>query len=277
MLIKDKIKNKDYFTSSENQIAEYLCDHSKEVLDMSLEELSNALYVSKSTIIRFCKKLGFCGHKELCVQLAKEINTFYLSGDEHGPGLVEKKDSSSEVAQKIYSICYHAITVSYNELDLKALEEAADLLYIHQRVRIFACGDDYLPAIKIAEQLALSGIDANVCSVPGTMEADAMIMNLRMAAVLIASGKNVSSLQRVADILHERMVPIILISGAKKSPLSNIATVTIRVPVASEITMNYGTWLGTGTMMVCQILCALAFQKDYDNNVERVNQIKDLK
>ena len=139
MLIKDKIKNRDHFTSSENQIATYLCNHSKEVLEMSLDELSNTLYVSKSTIIRFCKKLGFSGHKELCVQLAKEFNTFYLNDSSAGTTvLIEKGDTSSEVAQKVYSLCYHAITSVYNELDYKALEEAAELLSMHGRVRLFA-------------------------------------------------------------------------------------------------------------------------------------------
>ena len=276
MLIKDKIKNRDHFTSSENQIAEYLCDHPKEVLEMSLDELSNTLYVSKSTIIRFCKKLGFNGHKELCVQLAKEFNTFYL--DTVGDGmtvLIEKNDSSSEIAQKVYSLCHHAITVVYNELDLKALEKAAEIIAMHERVKIFAVGDDYYAALKIASQLSFCGIDANVSSVPGSQEADAALLNLKMAALLISSSNNWTCLQKTAEVLHEKMIPAILITGPKKTALSSLVTVTLSVPIYDEPgIMPLGKWVGM--MMICEILGVLVFQKDYDNNTDAIKKINEI-
>lgn len=275
-MIKDKIKNRDHFTSSENQIAEYLCDHSKEVLEMSLDELSNTLYVSKSTIIRFCKKLGFNGHKELCVQLAKEFNTFYL--DTVGDGmtvLIEKNDSSSEIAQKVYSLCHHAITVVYNELDLEAFEKAAEIMAMHERVRIYAVGDDYLPAIKIASELCLCGVDANVSSVPGSQEADAALLNLKMAALLISSGNNWTCLQKTAEILHEKMIPVILITGTKKNALNSLVTVTLTVPVNDDPgIMPLGKWMGT--MLICEILGALVFQKNYDSNFDVIKKINEM-
>lgn len=275
-MIKDKIKNRDHFTSSENQIAEYLCDHSKEVLEMSLDELSNTLYVSKSTIIRFCKKLGFNGHKELCVQLAKEFNTFYL--DTVGDGmtvLIEKNDSSSEIAQKMYSLCHHAITVVYNELDLEAFEKAAEIMAMHERVRIYAVGDDYLPALKFASELYFCGIDANVSSVPGFQEADAELLNLRMAAMIIASGNNWTCLQKTAEILHEKMIPVILITGTKKNSLNSLATVTLNVPVNDESgIIALEKWMGM--MMIYAILGCLVFQKNYDNNFDVIKKIDEM-
>ena len=59
MKIADKIKNREEFTPTENTIAKYLQENSRDVVGMSLDELANTLYVSKSSIIRFCKKLGF--------------------------------------------------------------------------------------------------------------------------------------------------------------------------------------------------------------------------
>ncbi len=276
MLIKDKIKNRDHFTSSENQIATYLCNHSKEVLEMSLDELSNTLYVSKSTIIRFCKKLGFSGHKELCVQLAKEFNTFYLNDSSAGTTvLIEKGDTSSEVAQKVYSLCYHAITSVYNELDYKALEEAAELLSMHGRVRLFAMGDDFLPAVKISAELGFCGLDTSVSSVPGLQETDAALMNLRMCALLISSGNNCAALLKTAEILHERMIPVILITGSKKTALQSLATVTISVPINNEgNSVLLGKWMGM--MMVSEILGSLVLQKNYDNNMETAEHVRDM-
>ena len=276
MLIKDKIKNRDHFTSSENLIAEYLCDHSQEVLDMSLDELSNALYVSKSTIIRFCKKLGFCGHKELCVQLAKEINTFCIGDSSDGVvRLIEKTDTSSEIAQKIYSLCYHAITTVYNQLDLKALMEAADIISMHGRIRVFSTGKDYPTAMKLVSVLAYSGIDATLETASDSQKIDASVMNLHTAAVLICSGTDVGYLQKTAEILQERMIPVILITGAKMTVLNNYATVRLVAPVQDESAgVVPGSWVGL--VMLCEILCTMVFQKDYDTNARNVMRIHEI-
>lgn len=276
MLIKEKIKNRDHFTSSENLIAEYVCDHSQEVLEMSLDELSNALYVSKSTIIRFCKKLGFCGHKELCVQLAKEINTFCIGEPTDGTvRLIEKKDSASEIAQKIYSLCYHSITTTYNELDLKALEEAADIISMHGRVRVFTTGRDYATALKVVYELAYSGIDATLSSISEFQKVDAAVINLHMAALLICSDTRDSNLQKTAEILHERMIPVILITGAKMNALNNYATVKLVAPLNDESTGTVpGSWMGL--MMLCEILSTMVFQKDYETNARTAMRINEI-
>ena len=81
MLVKDRVKKREDFTPTEVTIADFILEHTKEVIDLPLEQLASTLYVSKSSIIRFCKKLGFKGHKELCVQLAKEMNTFLVTNE----------------------------------------------------------------------------------------------------------------------------------------------------------------------------------------------------
>ena len=74
MRIIDQIHERSAFTPTEREIATFLEENSKEAVNLSLDELSEKIFVSKSTVIRFCKKLGFKGHKELCVELAKELS-----------------------------------------------------------------------------------------------------------------------------------------------------------------------------------------------------------
>ena len=57
MRIETKLRDRESFTPTENQIISYINEHTGLAINMSLEELSDQLYVSKSTIIRFCKKL----------------------------------------------------------------------------------------------------------------------------------------------------------------------------------------------------------------------------
>ena len=105
MRIIDKIRNRENFTPTESALASYLQEHPKEATNLSLNELSDTLHASKSSIIRFCKKLGYKGHKELCVQLAKELDTFVFNGKELNYSVpYELSDSKKMIADICY--CY---------------------------------------------------------------------------------------------------------------------------------------------------------------------------
>ena len=74
MLLIEKMKHKEDFTALERQISEYILEHRNEIFELSLAEFSKRLYVSKATMIRYFKKLGFASYRELCVELAKELS-----------------------------------------------------------------------------------------------------------------------------------------------------------------------------------------------------------
>ena len=57
MRISSKIKDRESFTPTENEIIRFIQTNSDQAVNMTLDELAETIYVSKSTIIRFCKKL----------------------------------------------------------------------------------------------------------------------------------------------------------------------------------------------------------------------------
>ena len=105
MRIIDQIRNRESFTPTENTLAKYLEENSRQVVNMSLEQLANTLYVSKSSIIRFCKKLGFKGHKELCVKLAKEMDTFVYDSELVNPSNPYRENDTMDRIAGHYLSC----------------------------------------------------------------------------------------------------------------------------------------------------------------------------
>ena len=67
MLLSERLKKEADFTALEKQISQYILDHPKEVFNLPLAELASKLYVSKATIIRYYKKLGFDSYRDMCV------------------------------------------------------------------------------------------------------------------------------------------------------------------------------------------------------------------
>ena len=52
-------------SANELSILEYIYEHSDDVLNMNIRQLSQAVSFSSATILRFCKKLGLSGFSEL--------------------------------------------------------------------------------------------------------------------------------------------------------------------------------------------------------------------
>lgn len=56
MQIEKRIHKCSHLTPVENEIAYYILSHKDEVINYSIQELSEQIHVSKSAIHRFCKK-----------------------------------------------------------------------------------------------------------------------------------------------------------------------------------------------------------------------------
>ena len=67
------------FSKTEKEIAEYITKNHREIVNMSIQELANNTYTSTTTIIRFCKKLGFNGYREFKVQFSQDLHAYLLS------------------------------------------------------------------------------------------------------------------------------------------------------------------------------------------------------
>ncbi|MGB9809847.1 MAG: MurR/RpiR family transcriptional regulator, partial [Caldanaerobacter sp.] len=59
----------------EMQIAEYVLENSHEVVGIPITELAEKTKSSESTIVRFCRKLGYTGYQEFKVKLASSLST----------------------------------------------------------------------------------------------------------------------------------------------------------------------------------------------------------
>ena len=63
-MIMDRLKNTTNLTVQESAVADYIEKNPQSILNMSSHELAHASYVSPSTIVRLCQKLGLSGYTE---------------------------------------------------------------------------------------------------------------------------------------------------------------------------------------------------------------------
>ena len=273
MRIIDQIKAKEVFTPTERTIAEYLEKNSKEAVNLSLDELSSRLYVSKSSIIRFCKKLGFKGHKELSVQLAKELNTFTFDDKVLNPSLpYEPGDDRRTIADKTYTLNLGALQDTYQDLNLDQIYGIARVIHDLGKVYIYSAEESYLNAKWLEVALREVGIQARLVSIPGSNVHQALRQEEGSAALFILYEERQEGLVRPAQVLKEKKIPVYLITGPKKGPLAKYATETVSVGFYESYPKVYPIGSATAVKLVTDILFADIFNMDYQRNMNKIQK-----
>lgn len=278
MLVKDKLKDISKFSSSERQIAEFILGHPDEFIDMSIIDVSRHLYVSKSTIIRFSKKLGFTGHKDLCLTLAKEMNTF--------GGNVERLeetipftsgDSDKTIADKITMLNFQALTDTYSYVDLDQLRKIADLIREKKKITLYGLVESFLLAADFQYKLMNIGIEANLPDVPGLYFRQSSMQEEDSLAMIISYYGRHTELIHTAQLLAMGNVHLILLTGPGNNPIIPYANEIVRVNVNEPHPKIGSISSRTAMSLVLDIIYSYVFSSDYEKNLQYIIEKSDIR
>lgn len=275
MRIADKIRNRESWTPTESTIGLYLQEHSKEAAYMSLNELSEVLHASKSSIIRFCKKLGFRGHKELCMQLAKELDAFVLNDKEIDFSIpFEANDDSKTIAEKTYTLSVGALQETWSDIDIESLGHIAKLIHDKKNLYLYAEEDSYLLAKDFQAKLETIGSNARLKSTPGYIRQACMQENESIAFMIYYSEKT-DALAKVAHILQGKKITMIALTGPEKGPLSKYCQQIISVSYYEPSPKIAGFGSFVSMQMILNIIYGCIFNMDYEKNINAINNIEE--
>ena len=271
MRIIDQIRNRESFTPTENTLAKYLEENSRQVVNMSLEQLANTLYVSKSSIIRFCKKLGFKGHKELCVKLAKEMDTFVYDNELVNPSNpYRENDTMDRIAGKTYQLCHGALYDTYNDLELDEISLLAKRIAETEKVYLYVMEETALCAEYFCRSVEKIGIEVHVSKFPGSMIENACRQGTDSVAVMMSYGMFNQEMRRAAEILYEAGVHAFLISGMEKNPVISYMEHHIRIRYFEPSPKINCIGSKIAILLVLDVIYGEIFRLNYDRNLAMI-------
>ncbi len=144
----------DGLGSAEKKIADYLLANPSSTVPFSISELAELSGSSEATIVRFSKKLGFCGYQEL--KLAIVVQGQYHREQEN----ISKNDSAKEVFDKVCSDIYASLEKTKQVLNDEVFACACRKILAAKRILIFGLGNSASVAADMAHKLLRLGFDA---------------------------------------------------------------------------------------------------------------------
>ncbi|MGH9963146.1 MAG: MurR/RpiR family transcriptional regulator, partial [Pyrinomonadaceae bacterium] len=145
------------FKPAEKAVAEYVLRHPEQVMNMSVSEAARDIEVGESTVIRFCRALGYKGYQEFKLRLAQDL----VEPVEFIHENITFADSSAELAQKVFQTNIKAVGDTMKAVDPQMVEVAAKALADSGRVDIYGVGYSSFTALDAKLKFVRLGLTAD--------------------------------------------------------------------------------------------------------------------
>lgn len=262
------------FTNSEKKITDFIIQNQDEVAFMSAAEVAEALNISEPTMLRYAKTLGFDSYPAMRAMLQAKVRNLA----DHSARIRNRLDDlrkSGDIYEQLATSEIDFLTESIHTLDRDALNQAVELLRVHQRIFVFGLG----PAVSLVDQLDIRLTRSMRLVVPLRFSGREIIeplllMNKSDLLIVIAFHSVNSYLQLVLDRASEMKTPVILITDTLGDLLKEQTTVTLsarRGPVSAFHSL-------TVPMTIINALMLSLSAVDQDRiltNLDRLDQLRN--
>ena len=266
MLLVDRLKKQEKFSDTEKSIARYILEHPKEVMSLTIHELSHLAFTSPASISRFCVKLGVSGFSDLKMKLSLELSSFSVSGDRIATDLpFTQNQSAHEIMSSILQLNYQTMDDTFKNLDQIQMERIAKMIFKSSHIYLYGRGQSLIQALDFQYKLFRVGIDCNLESHNGFQLMKSSTQPVGSMALMISYYGVGDENFKIMKNLKSRGIKVILITGPETNRLSILADEVVHVPPSEKLLTKMASYSSrTAIQLVLDLLYALIFSLDYN-------------
>jgi len=236
---------------AEQRVAKLLLADARSFASLPVSELADRAHVSKPTVVRFCRSVGYDGLADFKLKLAGSVN----EGVPFVHRAVDEDDKPADIIVKVVDNAVAALLHYRNDAASHAFERAIDALADSarhgKRIEFYGVGNSGIVAQDAQHKFFRLGVNTVATSDGHVQLMSATMLQPGDCAVIISNSGRSRDLLDAADIARKKGATIIIIT-ASASPLAQLA-------------------LGPG-----QILLAVDHPEDFDRYSPMVSRLLHL-
>ena len=262
---------------SEVILADYIRNHPQELINQSVSDFADLTYVSKSSVVRFCQKLGFKGYADFKIQLATEMNSLVLEKGRIGVDIpFDQNSSNKQVASAFLNLHHQTLSDVHRALDLDQLQSVASLLEHASLITLWATGPSQLIALDFYYKMKRLGYNVRCEPIGGYHFVPVRARALNEVALVISSFAMSRTVRHWVNSHHRRGVPIVLITSNSKSPHLKRVHHAIVANVTEAQFSKMGPFASkTALGLILDCLFGFLFKMDYKRNMEVLKEERE--
>lgn len=207
---------------AEQRVARLLLGDPRAFATLPVGDLAERAAVSKPTVVRFCRSVGYDGLADFKRKLAGTVN----EGVPFVHRAVDEDDKPADLIVKVIDNAVSAFLKYRNDAGTHAFERALDALaragHDGRRIEFYGVGNSGIVAADAQHKFFRLGVNAIACSDAHVQVMSATMLRPGDCAVFISNSGRSSDLLDTAEIVRRRGATSIFIT-ASGSPLARMA------------------------------------------------------
>ncbi|MDF2683819.1 MAG: transcriptional regulator [Brevibacillus sp.] len=211
------------FTKSEQKVAQIVLTQTESVIYSSVIDLAEKAEVGETTVLRFCRKIGFRGYQEFKLALAQEL----VNPVKNLHGEVGEDDSLGIITQKVTATNRQAIEDTSALFDMDQLERCVELLHTARTIHFYGVGTSAVTAQDAKYTCLRIGLRVDAFTESHLQAMAAATLGPGDVAVgLSVSGSTKDTIDSL-KVAKEAGATAVCITHFRRSPITNVADITL--------------------------------------------------
>ena len=199
---------------AEQRVATLVLQDARGFASLPIGELATRAAVSKPTVVRFCRSVGYDGLADFKLKLAGSVN----EGVPYVHRAVDEDDKPADLVVKVIDNAVAALLNYRNAASAAAVERAIELLaaagQAGHRIEFYGVGNSGIVAQDAQHKFFRLGVSAHAVSDGHVQVMSATMLGPGDCAVVISNSGRSRDLVDVADIAHKRGAHVIVITAS---------------------------------------------------------------
>ncbi|MBN3192587.1 MurR/RpiR family transcriptional regulator [Pectobacterium brasiliense] len=268
MQIDERLRDRySELSPQEQRVADFIFDHFDDLISYNSAELARLSGVSKATVSRLFKRLGYPSYRDM----RDELRTLRQSG----MPLADNRDAvqGNTLLARHYKQEMANLTQWINQIDPVQFGAVIQALMQAQRLCLIGLRNSYPVALHLRQQLLQIRQQVTLLTQPGqTLSEELVDLTAQDVVIVVAFRRRPRLIQPLLVQLQKRDVPVLLLCEPQVSTLMSLATWSLCVPLDSVSAFDSYS----SAMSLVNVISNALLHEMLRDGRQRIHQIVDL-
>jgi len=260
------------FHRVEKQLADFILNDPEIFITLSVSRIAERTRTACSSVIRFCKTIGYSGLKELKIKIAKNID---LDQDAIFEAITPS-DQVDKILPKVFDASINALQDTLKSIDKASFAKAVSLLAKAKRIEFYGVGTSATLAVDAYYRFMRIGFPAFVATDPHISRISASKLNANSVAVGISHTGRTKDTCDTLKIAKKQGAKIISITSFRKNAITKISDVELIVSSTETRVMKEAVSSRIAQIAVIDSLYVAVALRKYSNTTHNIDAITEI-
>ena len=257
---------------AEQRVAAAIAADPAGVAAMTISELAAACRTSGTTVIRFCRAMGFPGYPELRLALAAAAQAGRETGREDVGSDIGPADTLDQVIKKISHADARAVEETGAQLSARTLKAVVDAVARARRIDIYGVGASAFVALDLQQKLHRIELMAYAWPDPHIAVTSATLLRRGDVAIGIShTGMTSDTVGSLAEA-REQQATTVAITNFPGSPIARVADHVLTTAARETTFRSGGMSSRIAALTVVDCLFVAVAQRSYSQTLRALER-----